>query len=99
MDEQIAKGYPVSSTASIVYEPVIAGGGHIVTIKYKYNVNISVANIVPYTTAVTHKIYSHKLNTDDDVHKFIGAQVIDIHSKYPMCKILSIEITSKLNDS
>jgi hypothetical protein len=81
------KGYPLSSTTSIVYEPVLIAGGSIVTIKYKYVININIDNIAPYTTTISHKVYSRQLSTDDEVHSYIGEQVLEIHNKYPCANI------------
>jgi hypothetical protein len=91
----VVKGAPVSATHSIVYEPVLTSGGHIVTIKYKYNINIVVDNVMPYMTTVNHKIYSQQLLTDSDVHAFIGQQVLEIHQNSPAAKIVSIDVVSK----
>ena len=89
------KGYPVSSVASIVYEPAISPGGYIVTIKYEYHINVVIDGTPPYGSIIRHKKYSRQLTTELAVDEYIGSQLLSIHKKYPTVKITGIDVTHK----
>ena len=93
---EVVKGIPVSATHSIVYEPVLVSGNYIVTIKYKYDVTISVQGVSAYPATINYKIYSPSMTSQEDAQIFIAEQITNIHNTYRTARIVNIDVTHKM---
>lgn len=96
MSENIVHGHPVSATNTLIYEPVLHSGNYIVTVKYKYNVNVVMDGAQPYITIINRKVFSNTLLSEEDVDRFISEQMIRIHNNFRAAVVQSIDVVQKV---